>query len=757
MLLDGYIRVSKVGGRSGPSFISPVVQREQIERWAAAHDVTLGRIFEELDESGARSDRPLLLEALRRVDRHESDGVIVAYLSRFGRSLVDAMNAIKRITDVGGTFVSVQEGLDLSTDTGRLVLRMLFSIAEWERDRNRTYLDQASARAVARGVRMGTVPFGYRRAEDGRLTPHPEHGPVVSELFRRRAGGIGINELRRWLIDTKVRPEKHPRYWYELPLHRIFERRVYRGELHFGRFVNLHAHEPLVDEDIWQRAQVRHLRVPAQHSRRPALLRGLLRCEGCQMAMYVNTERSGSSIANRMYHCQDRRGRCRTRANIADVLVEPYVEALFWQELPRWHAARRGKGIRRLERLVARREQELVAYRDNPRLPRTLGEERFASGLAVRVRRLEKARLELANVRIVADESLVPAPNELRERWSTMTVNDRRLAIAEVFECVFVSRTGQPIEDRVVVCLRGQGPAPMKYDPDDPAPAKPFDPRTCPRRPRLKRRHRPPVEFASLRHELDALLEGQTSWPPFQFFQAHGRVDLYEDVRRSGGPRSWAFELNLPFQSPNRVRAWSDPRIRKELRRFLRGKDTWPSYREFREEGYLALREAIRWAGGADRWAAEMGVELDPLRRSPFRDWSYSTLRQGVLELAGDSQVWPSRRQFMKAGKGGLLAAIDKLGVREQLRGDLGLASQPLGRPRVWSDQRIAEKLDELLEDRDTWPTERELAAMHLAGLRCALKRRGLRAWTARYGFEPPRQGRRGRRLTRIAHHNERR
>jgi DNA invertase Pin-like site-specific DNA recombinase len=44
------------------------------------------------------------------------------------------VTAIQRIKDAGGTFVSVREGLDVSTDTGRLILRVLFSIAEWELD-----------------------------------------------------------------------------------------------------------------------------------------------------------------------------------------------------------------------------------------------------------------------------------------------------------------------------------------------------------------------------------------------------------------------------------------------------------------------------------------------------------------------------------------------------------------------------------------------------------------------------------------------
>src|SRR3954470_24858143 len=125
MPLDGYIRVSQVAGRSGESFISPSLQREQIEGWVSGRGYVMGEVLEELDESGARADRPLLEEAVARVERGESQGIVVAKIDRFGRSLADGLAAIERVTRAGGVFASVQDGLDLSTDTGRLVLRIM--------------------------------------------------------------------------------------------------------------------------------------------------------------------------------------------------------------------------------------------------------------------------------------------------------------------------------------------------------------------------------------------------------------------------------------------------------------------------------------------------------------------------------------------------------------------------------------------------------------------------------------------------------
>ena len=150
-------------------------------------------VFEELDESGARADRPLLQEAIRRVEAGVSQGVVVAVLDRFGRSLVDSLALIDRIQAAGGTFVAVQNGLDLTTDTGRLVLRLMLSLAEYDLDRIRSNWDAARAHAIARGVHLGPKPpTGYRRLKSGRLRPDPDE---------RSRGQRTVRPTRRRRID----------------------------------------------------------------------------------------------------------------------------------------------------------------------------------------------------------------------------------------------------------------------------------------------------------------------------------------------------------------------------------------------------------------------------------------------------------------------------------------------------------------------------------------------------------------------------
>ena len=74
--MDGYVRVSRVAGRKGESYISPKVQRDKITGWAKFHDVELGEVVIEEDVSGAKpiDDRELgrLLGRVELASRRES-------------------------------------------------------------------------------------------------------------------------------------------------------------------------------------------------------------------------------------------------------------------------------------------------------------------------------------------------------------------------------------------------------------------------------------------------------------------------------------------------------------------------------------------------------------------------------------------------------------------------------------------------------------------------------------------------------------
>ena len=88
----------------------------------------------EMDVSGgwALEDRPSLLAAVEGVERGEYDGVIVAYLSRLGRSVREQLRAWDRVEAAGGKIICAQEGIDTSTPGGRFQRTVMLGMAEHE-------------------------------------------------------------------------------------------------------------------------------------------------------------------------------------------------------------------------------------------------------------------------------------------------------------------------------------------------------------------------------------------------------------------------------------------------------------------------------------------------------------------------------------------------------------------------------------------------------------------------------------------------
>src|SRR5918996_3327690 len=187
---DGYIRVSRRGGREGESFISPDVQRERIDKWATAHDVEIVQWWEEIDQSGAKLERPMFQEALARCERGETGGIVVAKLDRFARSAADALDSIRRLNGAGGRLVSVEDNFDGSTPMGRFAIGILTMIAELELERIKENWDTAVREAIGRGVYISArPPTGYARDEHKRLVAVEPAASAVREVFFRRAVG----------------------------------------------------------------------------------------------------------------------------------------------------------------------------------------------------------------------------------------------------------------------------------------------------------------------------------------------------------------------------------------------------------------------------------------------------------------------------------------------------------------------------------------------------------------------------------------
>lgn len=470
--LDAYIRVSQVAGRSGENFISPDVQEERIRAWAGIHGHEILEAFRELDVSGAKMDRPLLNEIMRRIDAGETEGVVVYRLDRFGRTLVGALQLIQHIRDEGALFASVSDNFDITTPTGELVLNVLLSLAQFELSRIRENWSEARRRAVERGIHVSAfTPVGYRRAasdfnlrtgrrDPSALEPDPVEAPLVAEMFRRRARGDTWASIREWANASGI-PPRQSKGWGSSLLMRIISNRVYLGIAYGsvgGEVEKPDAHAPLIDQATWHAAQQR--RGPRQTGPKEelTLLRGFLRCAGCRYTMSARViHRNGARTPGVIIQCfrAGRNGDCPAPASItairetgADDGLESLIVEMMFSRLERieFEAVDESDDITRLEQRLQDARHEFERDSTDGELPQVLGREMWLKRCAALRVTTDNAEAELEAALTAAGRRQRPVA-ELREEWQTMSDDEKRDHLASILQMVFVrsvSPVGRP-------------------------------------------------------------------------------------------------------------------------------------------------------------------------------------------------------------------------------------------------------------------------------------------------------------------------
>lgn len=145
------------GTKIGYTRVSTVAQTlEQQNDALAAAGVT--KTFSDV-MSGARDDRPGLTALLDYV--REGDTVVVWKLDRLGRNTLHILEVVKALTERGVRLVSTTDGIDSSTAAGRMVIGVLASMAEFERELT---IERTALKRVA--AKMNGTKFGRPRKVD---------------------------------------------------------------------------------------------------------------------------------------------------------------------------------------------------------------------------------------------------------------------------------------------------------------------------------------------------------------------------------------------------------------------------------------------------------------------------------------------------------------------------------------------------------------------------------------------------------------
>lgn len=195
----GYIRVST--DQQANEGVSLEAQKAKIEQYAALFDLELVGIEVDAGESAKSLNRPGLQRALERLDSFDCEALLVVKLDRLTRSVRDLCTLVDNYFRTGEyRLMSVGENVDTGTATGRMVLMILATVSQWEREAaaERTTAVMQHLKAVGKFT-GGWPPYGYRLDEDGSLVEAPAERAVMVAAKSLHLQGMSLRGIAREL------------------------------------------------------------------------------------------------------------------------------------------------------------------------------------------------------------------------------------------------------------------------------------------------------------------------------------------------------------------------------------------------------------------------------------------------------------------------------------------------------------------------------------------------------------------------------
>ena len=200
-----YIRVST--DKQADKGVSLDAQRAKVAAFAALYDLELVETVIDAGESAKTLARPGLQRALATIKAGKADALLVVKLDRLTRSVRDLGELVERYFSPGkAALLSVSEQIDTRSAAGRLVLNVLASVSQWEREaigeRTSTAMQHKKSLGEFTG---GAAPYGFHLAADGEhLEELPEEQAVLAQVRELRAAGHSFRAVAAELTARGV-------------------------------------------------------------------------------------------------------------------------------------------------------------------------------------------------------------------------------------------------------------------------------------------------------------------------------------------------------------------------------------------------------------------------------------------------------------------------------------------------------------------------------------------------------------------------
>ena len=307
-------------------FNSLDAQRECGENYIASMAgegwVCLSERYDDGGFTGGNMERPALKRLLADIEASRIDCVVIYKYDRLSRSLIDFFKPLEAFEQRKVAFVPVTQQFNTATSTGRIMLNMLLSFAQFEREIISERTRDKIAASKRKGKWFGGKPIlGYdlapQPAGGSKLVVNVAEAEVVREIYQLYLEHRSLTKVaqilnargctsKRW--TTRKGVAFGGRVWDKHLLLNVLTNPAYTGKVKHKKELFKGEHAAIVDEPLWQQVYgiIKHngrtggMHVRNQHG---ALLKGLIHCGPCGHAMGHTYSVKDGKAAYRYYVC----------------------------------------------------------------------------------------------------------------------------------------------------------------------------------------------------------------------------------------------------------------------------------------------------------------------------------------------------------------------------------------------------------------------------------------------------------------------
>ncbi|EGQ3744468.1 recombinase family protein [Staphylococcus pseudintermedius] len=348
-LVGGYIRVSTERQVEGYSIEGQITQIEQYRQF---NGYKLVDIYADRGISGKSMNRPELQRMLNDAKNGKLDCVMVYKTNRLARNTSDLLTIVEELHRQNVEFFSLSERMEVKNSTGKLMLQILASFSEFERNTILENIYNRQHQRALEGYYQGNLPLGYNNIPDNKkeLMINQHEANIVKYIFESYAKGHGYRKIANALnhkgyVTKKGNPFSISAITY------ILSNPFYIGKIQFAKYKDWNEkrrkglndnpviaegkHAPIISQELWDKVQSRKKQVsqkPQVHGKGTNLLTSLIFCEKCgatyAASTTTNTLKDGTKKRIRYYSCSNFRNKeskvCSANSVRADV-IEKYV------------------------------------------------------------------------------------------------------------------------------------------------------------------------------------------------------------------------------------------------------------------------------------------------------------------------------------------------------------------------------------------------------------------------------------------------